>query len=205
MKELTNKQQDVLDFIIHCIKDEYYTPSVREIAERFGFSSTNSVRNHIDALERKGCLSRKGGARGLELNDEFMVTEDAPVGIPLVGRVAAGCPITAAENLDGYVTMENLFSQPDRLYALKVQGDSMIDVGIWDGDYVIIREQQQVENGEIGVAIINEEATVKRIYKKGNRFELVPANELYKPIVVDLETTSFRIGGKVVGVHRVIK
>lgn len=204
MKDLTDKQQEILDFIVHCIKDEYYTPTVRELADRFGIKSTNGVRNHLDALERKGYLTRKSGSsRGIELTEELLT--EAPAGIPLVGRVAAGLPITASENLEGYVTMDNLFAQPDRLYALRVSGDSMIDAGIWNGDYVIVREQANVENGEIGVAIVEEEATVKYIYRRGNIMELVPANDNFSPIIVDLEEQDFRIGGKVVGVHRVIK
>lgn len=204
MKALTEKQQEILDFIIHCVKEEFYTPTVREIADRFGIKSTNAVRNHLGALEKKGCLSRKtNSSRGIELSEEYL--DQAPAGIPLIGRVAAGCPITAEENLDGYLTMDNLFHQSDRLYALHVNGDSMIDAGIWDGDYVIVRDQQSIENGEIGVAIIDEEATVKYIFREENTFKLVAANDRYDPIIVDLETTAFRIGGKVVGVHRVIK
>jgi len=203
MKPLTDKQQEILDFLVHCVREEYYTPTVREIAERFGIKSTNAVRNHLDALERKGCLSRRAGAsRGIELASEYL---DAPAGLPIIGRVAAGCPITAVENLEGHLAIDSGLHQPERLYALRVHGDSMIDDGIWDGDYVIVREQTTVEDGAIGVAIIDEEATVKRIRRRGNIIQLVPANELYEPIEVDPSAVPFRIGGKVVGVHRALE
>ncbi|MBN1256457.1 MAG: transcriptional repressor LexA [Planctomycetes bacterium] len=200
MKQLTEKQQEILDFLIECIREERYTPTVREIAERFGIKSTNAVRDHLAALERKGCLTRRANtSRGIELAEEYL---EKPEGIPIVGRVAAGLPVTAVENLDGYLAFETLFGGNDKLYALRVEGDSMIDDGIWDGDYVIVHEQPSLDNGEIGVAIIDEEATVKRIHRRGKIIELIPANELYQPMEIDPEETPFRIGGKVIGVHR---
>jgi repressor LexA len=202
MRPLTEKQKNILDFIIACVNEEHYTPTVREIANQFGIKSPNAVRNHLDAIEKKGHITKKAGAsRGIELADEYLEKES---GIPIIGRVAAGAPITASENMDGYLTIDGLFSSSDRLYALRVNGDSMIDAGIWDGDYAIVKAQEDVEQGEIGVAIVNEEATVKRIKRNGNVVELVPENESYSPIIVDLEYDSFRIGGKVVGIHRVI-
>lgn len=202
MKGLTDKQNEILEFIVDCIREEHYTPTVREIAERFDIRSTNAVRNHLDALERKGFLSRKPGAsRGIELSGDYF---GEPGGVPIVGRVAAGLPITATENLDGYLSFNSLFDRPDNLYALRVEGDSMVDAGIWDGDFVIVRQQPTVEEGEIAVAIVDEEATVKRIRCREGMVELIPANDSYRPIIVDPETTPFRIGGKVVGIHRTI-
>jgi len=122
----------------------------------------------------------------------------------IVGRVAAGQPITAIENLDGYLELGTLYAGGSH-YALRVQGDSMIDAGIWDGDYAIVREQPSVDNGEIGVAILDGDATVKRIRRTGGYVDLIPANERYQPRRVDLSVTDFRIGGKVVGVHRVLR
>jgi repressor LexA len=204
---LTEKQRDVLDYILHRVRDEHHVPTMREIGEAFGLRSTNAVRNHLDALERKGCIRRQAGvSRGIELAPELLEESDSgEAGIPIVGQVAAGAPITALENLEGYLSFESLFNGSGGLYALRVSGESMIDAGIWDGDYVIVREQARVENGEIGVAIVEEEATVKRIVRRGRTVELVPANDAYEPLVVDLETTDFRIGGKVVGVHRMVK
>lgn len=202
MKTLTQKQQAILDYLVQCIQEEYRTPTVREIADHFGIRSTNGIRNHLEALERKGCLMRRANtSRGIELAPEYM---DSDQGIPILGRVAAGQPILATENYDGVLAMEGLHGCSRDLYALQVHGDSMIDAGIWDGDYVVVRHQPSVADGEIGVAILEEEATVKRIRRRGRLVELVPANDLYAPIEVDPEYTPFRIGGKVVGVHRVL-
>jgi len=202
LKSLTDKQQEVFEFIRSCVRDENYVPTVREIGERFGFSSTNSVRGYLEALEKKGYISRRPhSSRGIEIAGEFL--ENAERGIPIVGRVAAGAPITAIENLDGYLELENLYAA-DNHYALRVRGDSMMDDGIWDGDFAIVRNQPRVENGEIGVAVVEGEATVKRIVISGRTAQLIPANSLYSPIHVDLESTDFRVGGKVVGVHRVL-
>lgn len=201
MKPLTEKQQEIFAYLEECLREENYMPTVREIADRFGFKSPNAVRDHLLALERKGVIARRPNAsRGIELARQ----PEKPRGLPVVGRVAAGRPIAALENLDGYLELETLYAA-DRHYALRVHGDSMIDAGIWDGDFAIVRDQPNVENGEIGVAVIEGEATVKKILRHGNLVELIPANDLYAPIKVDLEETDFRIGGKVVGVHRVIR
>jgi len=184
------------------VREENYTPTVREIAAQFAFKSTNAVRDHLAALERKGVISRRAfSSRGIEIAEEFLT--EPMHGLPIVGRISAGAPITAIENLDGYLELETLYER-DRHYALRVRGDSMIDAGIWDGDFAIVHEQPRLNNGEIGVAIVEGEATVKRIRQSGNKVELIPENELYQPIKIDLRTTEFRIGGKVVGVHRVL-
>jgi len=202
MKELTTRQKDIFDFILTCMRDENYIPTTREIAHHFGLKSTNTVRDHLSALEKKGYIHRRpNSSRGIEILPEHM--PDSTAGIPVVGRVAAGRPITAIENLDGYLRLDNLYEAANH-YALRVRGDSMIDDGIWDGDFAIVRDQPTVENGQIAVAIIEGEATVKRIRRQGSAIDLIPANDLYAPIHVDLETTNFRIGGKVVGVHRVL-
>ncbi len=202
MKELTARQKEIFDFILSCMNDENYIPTTREIAGHFGLKSTNAVRDHLSALERKGYIHRRpNSSRGIEIMPEHM--PDFSAGIPVVGRVAAGRPITAVENLDGYLRLDNLYDASSH-YALRVRGDSMVDDGIWDGDFAIVREQPTVENGQIAVAIIEGEATVKRIRRQGSVVDLIPANDLYEPIHVDLATTDFRIGGKVVGVHRVL-
>ncbi len=199
MKDLTEKQRAVFDYLLHCISEENYTPTVREIAGHFGFRSTNAVRDYLAALERKGYIHRRAGSsRGIEIDEAHMPRG----GVPIVGRVAAGAPITAVENLEGYLDLSELYDE--RHYALRVRGDSMIDVGIWDGDFVIVREQAQVEENAIGVAIVEGEATVKRIRRRGATVELIPENDLYRPVEVDLAATDFRVGGRVVGVHRVI-
>ncbi|MFH0911317.1 MAG: transcriptional repressor LexA [Planctomycetota bacterium] len=203
MKNLTDKQREILEFLIECVQNEHYTPTVREIADRFGFSSTNAARNHLEALERKGCLTRRANAsRGIELSPEYLEPQG---GIPIVGRVAAGTPVTAVENLEGYLTIDGLFRDADRLFALRVKGDSMVDAGIRDGDFAVVRAQDAVEDGAIGVAVVDEEATVKRIRREGRLVRLLPANPAYEPLEIDPELTPFRIAGKVVGLHRVLE
>lgn len=202
MKGLTAKQQEIFDYLQETILEENYVPTLREIADHFGFRSVNSVQDHLGALEKKGYIHRRpNSSRGIEL-DEAHITRRRP-GLPIIGRVAAGAPITAVENLDGYLALSEMYD--DRHYALHVRGDSMIDDGIWDGDFVIVREQNDLRQGEIGVAIVEGEATVKRIRRNAASVTLVPANQLYQPIEVDLTTTEFRLGGKVVGIHRVFR
>ena len=202
MDLLTEKQKAVLEFVRQSLQEDGSVPTVREIAAHFGFRSVNAVRDHLAAIERKGYISRRPNlARGIELAPDL---REAESGLPIVGRVAAGQPITAIENLDGYLELGTLYAGGSH-YALRVQGDSMIDAGIWDGDYAIVREQPSVDNGEIGVAILDGDATVKRIRRTGGYVDLIPANERYQPRRVDLSVTDFRIGGKVVGVHRVLR
>lgn len=199
MNKLTTKQELVFKFILNCFHDEGYIPTIREIADNFYYKSTNAVRDHLAALERKGYIQRRSGAaRGIEIAPDFLTPER---GVPIVGRVAAGTPITALENLEGYLEIEALYTNGVH-YALQVHGDSMIDAGIWDGDLAIIREQPEVSEGEIGVAIIDGEATVKRIRHHQGRIELIPENDLYQPVIIEPALVDFRIGGKVVGIHR---
>jgi repressor LexA len=201
MQCLTEKQKAILDFIRQSMREAGCVPTVREIAAHFGFKSVNAAQDHLAALERKGYIDRRPGlARGIELAPDLREPE---AGIPIVGRVAAGQPLTAIENLDGYLELGALYGGGSH-YALRVHGDSMIDAGIWDGDFAIVREQETIENGEIGVAIIEGEATVKRIRRETGFADLIPANDRYERRRIDLATTDFRIGGKVVGVHRVL-
>ena len=204
MDKLTGKQQNIYDFIKECLNNEGYTPTMREIADYFGYNSTNTVNDHLQALAKKGYIIKKpGAARGIILTDINNETVAMNKGVPIIGRVAAGSPISAVENLDGYLELSEFYNESH--FALHVRGDSMIDAGIWDGDFVIVREQPVVRNGEIGVAIVAGEATVKRISINNNEAILYPENEFYSPIRVDLTETEFRIAGKVVGLHRVIR
>ncbi|MDR3077964.1 MAG: transcriptional repressor LexA [Planctomycetota bacterium] len=202
MEDLTARQREVFEFILRTLREENYIPSIREICQAFGFASTNAVNSHLDALIRKGYISRRAGAaRNLEIAPDFLIPER---GVPIVGRVAAGAPLEALENLDGYLDLDALY-RPGGHFALRVVGDSMIDAGLWDGDYVIVRRQPRVESGEIGVAVIDGQATVKRFrWLPGGGLELVPENPAYQPFLVDLEA-EFRVGGKVVGMHRLLK
>ncbi len=204
MENLTSKQQNIYDYLKECLDNEGYTPTMREIADYFDYKSTNTVNDHLQALVKKGYVTKKpGAARGIIVNDLTPKKEIINQGVPIVGRVAAGSPISAVENLDGYLDLSEFYDE--RHFALHVRGDSMIDAGIWDGDFVIVREQPMLGNGEIGVAIVAGEATVKRINVQNSEAILYPENELYSPIRVDLTEVDFRIAGKVVGLHRVIR
>ncbi len=204
MEKLTSKQQNIYDYIKECLTAGGYTPTMREIADYFGYSSTNTVNDHLQTLAKKGYIIKKPGtARGIILTEAAAACEKHNQGVPIIGRVAAGTPISAIENLDGYLELSEFYDE--RHFALHVKGDSMIDAGIWDGDFVIVREQQIIHNGEIGVAIVEGEATVKRITINHTEAILYPENEYYSPIRVDLNITDFRIAGKVVGLHRVIR
>ncbi len=195
-KKLTARQENIFNFIKEFALEKGYPPTIPEIQAEFNIKSPNGANNHLKALTRKGYISRDSSrARALNivgLND----------GIPILGNVAAGAPILAEENLEGYFKLQDMYRGSDNVFMLRVQGESMIKAGIHDGDYVIVKMQQTVEAGEIGVAIIDGEATVKRIFCDGNMVELVPENDTMKPITVTRADPSFSIGGKVIGVIR---
>lgn len=195
-KELTDRQEAIFTFIKHFAIDKGYPPTIPEIQEKFEIKSPNGVNNHLKALIKKGFIRRDSSrARALDIlgrND----------GLPIIGNVAAGSPILAEENFQGYLNLKNLYSDHDSVFVLNVKGESMINAGIFDGDYVIVRVQQVVEAGEIGVAIIDGEATVKRIFCDGNIIRLVPENDNMEPIQIPMTDPSFRICGKVVAVVR---
>ncbi|MFW6107181.1 MAG: transcriptional repressor LexA [bacterium] len=197
MEPLTQRQAAVLEFIRTQIAREGRPPTLDEIGARFGIASSFGVRRHLTALEKKGYIERDAhAARGLRLTPEFR----AVTGLPIVGRVAAGTPITAIENLEGYLSIESLFPSQEGLYCLEVQGDSMEEAGIFDGDYVVVQQKPVFDDGEIGVGIIDEECTVKRLRRVGDKIELRPASSKYRPWLVDPSDHDFRYGGKVVKV-----
>ena len=200
---LTPRQKQILKFILDHTERFGSSPTLREIADHFGFSGPASVRPHLQALEKKGFIRRhEHRARGIELVWE-KVKEIfwQRVGIPLVGRVAAGRPILAEENIEEVLDLKGLFPEArhERLFALRVQGDSMVGAGILEGDIVIVRPQPEAQDGDIVVAIVNEEeGTIKRFFRERDRVRLEPANLGYKPI----RTRNVRIVGKVIGVVR---
>ncbi|MFC1539364.1 transcriptional repressor LexA [Candidatus Latescibacterota bacterium] len=197
-KKLTPRQQAILTFIKEFAMEKGYPPTIPEIQEEFNIKSPNGANNHLKALIRKGYISRDS-SRARALNIIGMRE-----GLPILGNIAAGAPILAEENLAGYFKLQDLYRSADNVFMLYVKGESMIKAGIFNGDYVIVRMQQTVDNGEIGVAIIDGEATVKRIFCDGNIVELVPENDTMKPITVTRADPSFSIGGKVIGVIRQI-
>lgn len=189
----------ILAFIQSFTREKGYPPTIREIGEAFGISSTNGVRYYLTMLEKGGHLKRSGRiSRGIG-----PTAPAAASGIPILGRVAAGQPILAEENHEGTLETSDVFGDPRGLFALKVRGDSMIDAGILAGDYVIVRSQEDARAGEIVVALVGDEATVKYYRPREDSVELVPANPKYEPIVV-AEESDFRILGTVRGVIRTI-
>ena len=205
-KKLTARQQDIYDFISTAIRDRGYPPTIREIMEAFDIASTNGVRTTLSALEKKGYIRRHAMlSRGIELTD-YVERESTLSGdireIPLIGRVAAGEPILAAENVESTLSVDAGFVPSGDVFALKVEGDSMQKDGIMDGDIVLARQQTSAQQGEIVVAVIDEEATVKRYYQEGGHVKLMPENDAYEPIVVTPSADSFRIAGKIVGLMR---
>lgn len=200
---LTARQREALDFITYCLDERGYPPTLREIGEHMGIRSTNGVNDHLKALERKGYLVRE------ELKSRALrpVGHDkAKITVPILGQVAAGQPILAQENISDRVTIDRFFvgNAPSKeVFGLVIRGDSMIEDGIYDGDYIFVRKQATAENGEIVVAMIEGEATCKRIYHEGERVRLQPANATMEPIYVHRsEFRAVDIVGKVVGVYR---
>ena len=192
---LTRQQYRVLKFIFQRVRREGRPPTVREICEHFGFSSTGSARVHLRALEKKGYLTHRGVHRGLEL---VWPKVWGLFGIPIVGRVPAGRPRLADAEFLGTLTPEDFYPEEEGLFALKVQGDSMVGAGILPGDVVIVREQPTADPGDVVVALIEDEATVKRLSRKGGKLYLEPANPRYEAVELD----GGRILGKVIKVLR---
>ena len=205
-KKLTARQQEIYDFIAHAIRERGYPPTIREVMDAFAIASTNGVRTTLAALEKKGYIRRHAMlSRGIELTD-YQPREQALSGdireVPVIGRVAAGEPILATENVESTLSVDAGFVPRGDVFALRVQGDSMRDAGILDGDYVLARHQESAQQGEIVVAVIGEEATVKRYYQDGKQVRLMPENDAYEPIVIQPGETSFRIAGKIVSLMR---
>ncbi|HEY5090811.1 MAG TPA: transcriptional repressor LexA [Polyangia bacterium] len=207
---LTDRQREILDFITQSIRERGYPPTLREIGLHFGIRSTNGVNDHLRALEKKGYLQRedlksralrpvgvRGPVRASGQDDDF-------VEVPLVGRVAAGVPLLAVENVEDTVRVDRFFiGQTREVFALRVKGESMIEDGIFDGDYIFVRKQLQASRGDIVVAMINDEATVKRYYPEGDNIRFQPANAAMQPIIVrKRDWKSVNLIGLVVGVYR---
>jgi repressor LexA len=201
---LTRRQLAVYRFLEEQVDATGVPPSVREVARHFGFSSVRSAEKHLVALQHKGLIRRHRGARNLQLvAREEHATYDRGA-IPVLGKVPAGTPSLAVENFDGSLAFRDVFGDPDLLFALKVVGDSMLKAGIQPGDWVIVRIQPTVANGEIAVVYVGEdaEATVKRVFPEKDSIRLQPENDRLSPSFIARDDPSFRIAGKVVGVVR---
>lgn len=234
------REQAILEFIATSLRDRGYPPTIREIGEAFGISSTNGVRYYLDRLEQAGRIRRdRWTSRGIELQAIEGGERMAPRGvessattrprgaaaaplasatgpaarhaaarhaasfeIPILGRVAAGMPLLAEENVEDTLVVDGAMVKSGKHFALRVRGDSMKDAGIFDGDLVIVRHDAPVRSGEIVVALIGDEATVKRYFPRRDRILLLPENEEFQPIEVRETDPEFRLAGKVVGVFR---
>jgi repressor LexA len=196
---LSERQRQIMGYITKR-QQEGWTPSVREISEAVGLRSSAAVQKQLASLERKGYIRRlEGRARSIQLLKPLSASGEN-LQVPIVGAITAGAPILAQENITGYLTVvdESLLAKSGAFFALKVQGESMIEAGILSGDYVVVLQQPTVENGEIVVALLGEEATVKRFYKEQGQVRLQPANAAMKPII----TRDVQILGRVVSVIR---
>ena len=196
MRASEENQNKILEFIRQEIEEKGYPPSVREICAAVGLKSTSTVHAHLNNLERRGLIRRDSTKpRALELLDNSVSRGRS---VPLVGKVTAGLPITAIENIEDYLTLPQGMLGHDELFCLRVQGESMIEMGILDGDIIVVRQQEDAENGEVVVAMIDDEATVKRIYFEPDRIRLQPENSHMEPIYTD----HVQVLGKVVALFR---
>lgn len=198
--KISAKQREILEYIKSEIIKKGYPPAVREICEAVSLKSTSSVHSHLETLEKSGYIRRDPTKpRAIEIVDnDFNFTRKGIIKVPIIGTVAAGQPLLAVENIDGYFPLlaENLPN--DELFMLRVQGESMVNAGIFNGDKILIQKQETAQNGDIVVALVEDSATVKRFYKEDGHFRLQPENDTMKPIIVD----EVSIVGKVIGLFR---
>ncbi|USB34890.1 transcriptional repressor LexA [Paenibacillus sp. YPG26] len=205
MSKVSSRQQAILEFIRNEVRLKGYPPSVREIGEAVGLASSSTVHGHLDRLEKKGFIRRDPTKpRAIELlgqedADNYNLFAHTVARVPVIGKVTAGVPITATENIEDYFPLPNHFVSDKEVFMLSVMGDSMIEAGIHNGDFVIVRQQQTAENGDIVVAMTeDDEATVKTFYKEKDHIRLQPENPTYEPLRLKHVT----ILGKVVGLFR---
>lgn len=197
--KLTRRQEEILDFIKKSVLEKGYPPSVREIGAAVGLNSSATVHSHLNSLESKGMIRRDPTKpRAIEiLDDSFQSVIDA-VPVPVLGRVTAGAPILAVENIEEYFPLPRQVVREQEVFILQVRGDSMIEAGILDGDFVLVRRQHNADNGDIVVALLGDEATVKTFYKEKTHVRLQPENSALSPIL----TQNVTVLGKVIGVFR---
>jgi len=206
--DLSPRQREILDFIVAAIDANGVVPSYREIGAALGIGSTNGVSDHIKALERKGYLERTGGRgspRSLRVTGGAVshLDDESSVSVPIIGRIAAGTPLLAQESYEGALRVDaGLLPLGGQVFALVVTGESMIEDGIHDGDYLFVRQKREVRDGTIAVVMVDGEATVKRFYREGKRIRLQPANSSMEPIYVDARSGEVEVVGEAVGLYR---
>lgn len=206
MTKISKRQQDILEFIKQQVSEKGYPPSVREIGEAVGLASSSTVHGHLARLEKKGYIRRDPTKpRAIEIltsEDANIIPKGETVNVPIIGKVTAGIPITAVENIEDYLPLpERLIPFDGNVFILVIEGESMIEAGIYDGDLVIVRQQQTAINGDIVVAMTeDDEATVKRFFKEKDYIRLQPENSSMDPIILH----NVSILGKVIGLYRTI-
>ena len=198
--KISEKQQLILDYIKEEILKKGYPPTVREICERVGLRSTSSVHSHLNTLEENGYIRRDPTKpRAIEIiDDEFGLTRRDMTNIPIIGRVAAGEPLLAVENIEDYFSLPTEFLPNNETFILKIQGESMINIGFYDGDFLIVEKVNSANNGDVVVALIDDSVTVKTFYKENGYIRLQPEDDNMDPIIVD----DCSIVGKVIGLIR---
>ena len=200
-KKLTARQRAVLSFLIRFLDERGYPPTVREIALHFGLKGPRSPKKRLDALEEKGYIRRRPGkSRAIEVIGASPSRSYRLV--PLVGKVRAGGPSLALEDFEGNIALDRSLAREDGTFFLRVKGDSMIGDHIKDGDLALVQPQSVVDNGGIAVVLIDDEATLKRVYKEGNTLRLQPSNPTMEPIIVGMRNERITIAGKVIGIFR---
>ena len=201
--KISKKQSEILEYIKNEILNRGFPPSVREICEAVNLKSTSSVHSHLETLEKNGYIRRDPTKpRAIEIvDDNFNLVRRETVNVPIIGKVAAGQPLLAVENVEGYFPIPAEYMPNSKTFMLVVQGDSMINAGILNGDYVIVEQQTTAENGQKVVALIDDSATVKTFYKENGFIRLQPENDSMDPILVSPDQ-SFQILGRVIGVFR---
>ena len=202
--KITKKQTEILEYIKSQILNKGYPPSVRDICEAVELKSTSSVHSHLETLEKNGYIRRdptkpRAPDRSIEIiDDNFNLVRREVVNVPIVGKVAAGQPILAVENVESYFPIPMEFMPNEQCFMLKVQGESMINAGIFDGDTLLVEQRQTARNGDIIVALVDDSATVKTFYQEADHIRLQPENDTMEPIIV----SDCQILGKVFGVFR---
>ncbi len=198
--KISDKQKEILEYMKTEILNKGYPPTVRDICEAVNLSSTSSVHAHLEKLEKNGYIRRDPTKpRAIEIIDEnFNLTRREVVNVPLVGQVAAGSPILAVENIENYFPIPSEYMPNEQTFMLKVKGESMINIGIFDGDQILVKQQETANNGDIVVALVEDSATVKTFYKENGHIRLQPENDNMDPIIVP----DCKILGKVFGVFR---
>ena len=204
--KISKKQQEILDYIKNEILNRGFPPAVREICEAVNLKSTSSVHSHLETLEKNGYIRRDPTKpRAIEIvDDNFNLVRRETVNVPIIGKVAAGQPLLAVENVEGYFPIPSEYMPNNKTFMLVVQGDSMINAGIFNGDYVVVEQQPTAENGQKVVALIDDSATVKTFYKEDGYIRLQPENDSMEPIIVEPDRP-FQILGKVIGVFRFMR